>query len=220
MSIFLPCSSLSSLVVVVMGVFLIFVSSNPTFLISSLVYLTWFMKIPSLYCLIWSSKKYLSSPIIIILNSSFMHDSKSLQNFSEVDPNRISSTYICTIKISLSTCFVNKVVSILPLMKLFSTRKLLNLSYQAFGACFIPYKAFSSLNTKSECVGSTNLGVAQHILPLNKTIQKFIFSIHLKKLNILEWGKSKGHPYGFESYYGCKVFLKIDAFDLGITLCH
>ena len=87
-----------------------------------------------------------------------MHDSKFLQSFSLIDPKMISSTYICTIKISLSACFVNKVVSTLPLIKPFKTRKLLNLSYQALRACFKPYKVLSSLNTNSGCVGSMNLG--------------------------------------------------------------
>ena len=49
-------------------------------------------------------------------------------------------------------------VSTLPLTKLFEIKKIESLSYQALGACFKPYKALSSLKTKSGCVGSTNPG--------------------------------------------------------------
>jgi len=42
--------------------------------------------------------------------------------------------------------------------KSFSIRKLLSLSHQVLGACFKPYKAFSSLKIKSEYVGPTNPG--------------------------------------------------------------
>ena len=83
-----------------------------------------------------------------------MHDSKALQRFSLVEPNIISSTYIWTISISLSTCLVNKVVSTLPLTKPSERRNVESLSYQALGACFKPYKVLSNLKTKSECVGS------------------------------------------------------------------
>jgi len=62
----------------------------------------------------------------------------------------ISSIYICTIRISLSTCFANKVVSTLPLTKSFKTGKLESLSYQTLGVCFKPYKALSSLKTKPD----------------------------------------------------------------------
>ena len=41
---------------------------------------------------------------------------------------------------------MNRVVSTFPLEKHLSKRKLLNLSYQALGACFKPYKAFESFN--------------------------------------------------------------------------
>jgi len=40
---------------------------------------------------------------------------------------------------------VNKVVSIFPLVKPFSKRNPLNLSYHALGACFKPYKALVNL---------------------------------------------------------------------------
>ena len=66
---------------------------------------------------------------------------------------------------SLSTCLVNNVVSTLPLTKSLERRKLESLSYQALGAYFKPYKAFSSLKTNSGCVGSINPGVVQHTRP-------------------------------------------------------
>ena len=95
---------------------------------------------------------------MLISNSSFMHNSKSLQSFSLVYPkNDIIDIYLYYQDIT-----INKVVSTLPLTKLLFTRKLLSLSYQALGACFKPYKAFSSLKTKSECVGSKIPGVVQH----------------------------------------------------------
>ena len=42
---------------------------------------------------------------------------------------------------------MKRVVSTFPLEKPFSKKKLLNLSYQALGAYFNPYKAFESLKT-------------------------------------------------------------------------
>ena len=57
---------------------------------------------------------------------------------------------------SLSTYFVNKVVSTLPLIKSFEIRKVESLSYQALGAYFKLYKVFSSLKIKSEYAGLTN----------------------------------------------------------------
>jgi len=90
-----------------------------------------------------------------------MYDSKSLQNFSLVDLKLISSTYIWTIRMSLSIYFINKVASTLPLTKSFEIRKVEILLYQALRDCFKPYKALSSLKAKSGCVGSTNPGVVQ-----------------------------------------------------------
>jgi len=58
------------------------------------------------------------------------------------------------------------VVSIIPLAKPLEIRNDESLSYQALGACFKPYKALSSLKTKSGCVGSTNRRVVQHTPPL------------------------------------------------------
>jgi len=50
------------------------------------------------------------------------------------------------------------VISIFPLIKPFEIRNVESLSYHALGAYFKPYKALSTLKTKSGCVGSTNQG--------------------------------------------------------------
>jgi len=42
--------------------------------------------------------------------------------------------------------------------KTFKIRKVFNLSYQALGVYFKPYKTFLSLKTKSGCIRSTNPG--------------------------------------------------------------
>ena len=50
-------------------------------------------------------------------------------------------------RMSLSCFLMKRVVSTLPLEKSFFKRNALNLSYQALGACFKPYKAFDNLKT-------------------------------------------------------------------------
>ena len=56
--------------------------------------------------------------------------------------------------------------TILPFTKSFEIINVESLSYQALGTYFKSYKALSNLKTKSGCVGSINLGVVQHTLPL------------------------------------------------------
>jgi len=108
----------------------------------SLMYLSWLINMLSFVYLIYNPRKKFNSLIILILNSSYMHFANSLQRDTLVTPNILSSTYICTINMSLPFLFMKRVVSILPMLKPFSIRKVFNLSYHAFGACFKPYKTF------------------------------------------------------------------------------
>jgi hypothetical protein len=107
-----------------------------------LMYLSWLIKILSFVCLIFNPRKKFNSPIILILNPSYMHFANSLQIDALVTLNILSSIYICTINMSLPFLFMKRVVSILPMLKPFSIRKVFNLSYHALGVCFKPYKTF------------------------------------------------------------------------------
>ena len=95
-------------------------------------------EIPSFSCLIWSPRKKLSSPIMLISNSLCMQLENSSQRETLVAQKMMSSTYICTKSMSLSLVFMKRVVSIFPILKPFFKRNLLNLSYHALGACFKP----------------------------------------------------------------------------------
>jgi len=60
--------------------------------------------------------------------------------------------------------FLKSVVLIFPLEKLFLIKNVLNLSYQALGACFRPYNAFVSLKHDLVYLSFQNLGVVEHKL--------------------------------------------------------
>jgi hypothetical protein len=93
-----------------------------------------------------------------ISNSSCINLENSLQRDALVEPNIISSTYICTTRMSFSRVLLKSVVSIWPLLKSFLIRKLLSLSYQALGACYKPYSDFLSLKTWSGFLRSSKPG--------------------------------------------------------------
>ena len=105
--------------------------------IRSLIYFAWLMKVPSFSCLIWSPRKKLSSPIMLISNSLCIH----LENYSQretlVAPKIISSTYIWTKSMSFSLVVMKRVINF-PHFKTLFQNKLLNISYHALGACFKP----------------------------------------------------------------------------------
>ena len=82
----------------------------------SLMYLDWLIKIPSGSWIICSPRKNLSSPIRLISNSLVINSENFLHNEDFVEPKIISSTYICTKRISLLSYLVNKVGSTLPLV--------------------------------------------------------------------------------------------------------
>src|ERR1700732_3453335 len=95
-STFLPFSSLSNLVVGLIGTLQIFASDMSKRLSSSLTYFDWEIKVPPGDCSICNPKKNLSSPIKLISNSFCIRVEKSLHIDAFVEPKIISSTYICT----------------------------------------------------------------------------------------------------------------------------
>ena len=94
------------------------------------------MSIPSSSCLIYKPRKNISSSIILVSNSPCINFANSSHNDYFVAPKIMSSTYICTTNKLSSSFFKNNVVSTFPLLKLFSIRNLLSISYQALGAYF------------------------------------------------------------------------------------
>ena len=114
-------------------------------LISSLQYFDRLINIPFFVCFICSPRKKFNSPIMDIANSFCISWENSLHRESLVDPKIISSTYICTKRISCNFLLIKSVVSTFPLVKPFSKRNLFNRSNQAVRACFKPYRAFFNL---------------------------------------------------------------------------
>ena len=90
----LPFSSLSSLMDELIGVFIVLDSSMLNLLGRSLIYFSWLMKVPSFSCLIWSPRKKLSSPIMLISNSLCMHLENSSQRETLVALKIISNKRI------------------------------------------------------------------------------------------------------------------------------
>ena len=133
-----PFSSLSNLQVGLMRVLNALLDSIPNFFMISLIYLVWFMNIPSFSYLICNSRKKVSSSIIRISIFSCINLVNSSHNECLVAPKIMSSTYIYTTNNFLSFFFKNNVVSIFSLLNLFLIRKLLSLSYHALGVCFKP----------------------------------------------------------------------------------
>jgi len=121
--------------------------SIPNLLISSLQYFDLLINIPFFICFICSPRKKFNSLTMDISNSFCISWDNSLRKESLVDPKIISSTFICTKRISCNFLLIKSVVSTFPLVKPFSKRNLLKRSYQALGACFKPYRAFFNLNT-------------------------------------------------------------------------
>ena len=135
-SICFPPSLLSSLHVI-LGV-PIDLGLVPNFLIISLIYLVWFINILFSFYLISKPRKYVSSPIILILKFSFIKFANSLYKTCLVAPKMISSIYTYTTSKLSFSFFKNNVVSIFSFLKPFSIRNLLSLSYHALGAYFKP----------------------------------------------------------------------------------
>jgi hypothetical protein len=92
-----------------MGIVMALESSILNFLTMSLVYLAWCTNIPSFDCLICSPRKNCNSPIILISNSLLISSANLATRELDDAPKTISSTYTCTIKISLPCLRRNKV---------------------------------------------------------------------------------------------------------------
>jgi hypothetical protein len=92
-------------------------------------------------------------------------------------PKTISSTYTCTIRISLPCLRRNKVRSTLPISNPLSNRNPLNHLYQALGACFNPYNAFLNLYTWWGYFSFLNPGgYLTNTSPCNTPFKKALFT--------------------------------------------
>jgi hypothetical protein len=104
-----PSSSISRAVVVLIGVVIALESSILNFRTMSLVYLAWCTNVPSFDCLICSPRKNCNSPIMLISNALLISSANLATRELDEPPKTISSTYTCTIRISLPCLSRNKV---------------------------------------------------------------------------------------------------------------
>src|SRR4051812_4854650 len=95
---------------------------------------------------------------MLISNSACIDLANSFPSVALDVPKIISSKYIWQIKISFLKVLLKRVVSTCLLVKPFSRRKELNLSYQVLGACFRPYNDFFNLKTCYGDLESSKLG--------------------------------------------------------------
>jgi hypothetical protein len=100
---------------------------------------------------------------MLISNYLLMSSANLLTRELDEPPNTISSTYTCTIRISMPYLRRNKVRSTFPVSKPRSNRNPLNLPYQSLGACLNPYNALTytpdvgTFHSQTPLVGSHTL---------------------------------------------------------------
>jgi hypothetical protein len=85
---------------------------------------------------------------MLISNSLLISSANLAKRELDEPPKTISSTYTCTITISMPCLSKNKVRSTFPISKPLLNKNPLNLPYQALGAYFNPYSAFLNLYTR------------------------------------------------------------------------
>lgn len=134
-----PSLSLSSLHVVLMGIFHFLTLSNTNFLMSSTAYLNRLIKIPSLGCWIWSQRNKFNSPILFISNSLLMCSVNSSQSFwpkyNVIHIDLHNKKFVLWSFSEQGGVFFNP----------WETINLLSLLYHALGAYLSPYKALLGL---------------------------------------------------------------------------
>ena len=110
-SILTPLSPFESFNVVLIGVLKCLAFSRPKLFTRYFAYLDYEIKIPLPVCFTCKPKKKLSSPTMLILNSSIIWLINSYTFEGVVEPNTISSTYICAIIMPVSKCMIKSVLS-------------------------------------------------------------------------------------------------------------
>ena len=101
-----PVSSFDSFNVVLIGVLKCLAFSRRNLFTRLFAYLDCEIKIPFYVCFTYKPKKKLSSPTMLISNSSLVWLTSSYTFESEVEPNTISSIYICAIIMPVSKCMM------------------------------------------------------------------------------------------------------------------